>query len=186
MWGYAGLVTAFILLASVLLWLFIESPRTKTVFKIILVPILLWYGIALYYAVPNFMGWPTLESIPDDSQVLAIRIKEPDPKRNDPGAIYFWVNTKPGSKSPEQTLVARLNPKNVFSYSGETDPRVYKLPYSRETHKAILEAQRKAQGVPGAQLRTKKKKGKKGRPGGEDSKAKLVLEIVNPISSIPK
>jgi hypothetical protein len=56
-------------------------------------------------------------------------------------------------------------------------------------HKAIVEAQRKAQGVPGAQLRTKKaKKGKskRGNTGNDASKAKLELVIINPVKSFPK
>ncbi len=132
------------------------------------------------------MGWPISQPIPDNSQVLAIRIKEPNPKHNDPGAIYFWVNIKPSSKSPEQTLKALLNPKSVFSYNSKTQPRAYQLPYSREMHKAIVEAQRKAQGVPGAQLRTKKSKSKRGTTGNDKSKAPLELEIINPVKSFPK
>jgi hypothetical protein len=62
----------------------------------------------------------------------------------------------------------------------------YQLPYSRELHKAIVEAQRKAQGVPGAQLRTKKGESKRGNTGNDTSKAKLELKIINPVKSLPK
>jgi hypothetical protein len=81
---------------------------------------------------------------------------------------------------------ALLNPKSVFSYNSETQPRAYQLPYSRKMHKAIVEAQRKAQGVPGAQLRTKKGKSKRRATGNHESKAKLELEIINPVKSLPK
>jgi hypothetical protein len=53
-------------------------------------------------------------------------------------------------------------------------------------HKAIVEAQRKAQGVPGAQLRTKKGKSKQKTSGNDESKATLELEIINPVKSLPK
>ena len=189
MWsGYIGLSIAFVIISAIVLWFSIRTPG-QIIIKAMLIPATVWYGLVLYYSVPNLMGWPISQSIPDNSQVLAIRIKEPDPKHNDPGAIYFWVNIKPGSKSPEQTLKAQLNPKSVFSYNSKTQPRAYQLPYSRKMHKAIVEAQRKAQGVPGAQLRTKrakKGKSKRGNTGNDASKAKLELVIINPIKSFPK
>jgi hypothetical protein len=167
------------------LWFAIRAPG-QIVIKAMLIPATVWYGLVLYYTVPNLMGWPISQPIPDNSQVLAIRIKEPDPKHNDPGAIYLWVNIKPDSKRSKQTLKANLNPKSVFSYKSKSRPRAYQLPYSRKMHKAIVEAQRKAQGVPGAQLRTKKGKPKRGSAGNDESKATLELEIINPVKSFPK
>jgi hypothetical protein len=186
MWsGYIGLSIAFVIISAIVLWFSIRTPG-QIIIKALLIPATVWYGLVLYYSVPNLMGWPISQSIPDNSQVLSIRIKEPDPQCNDPGAIYFWVNIKPGSKNPEQTVTALLNPKRMFSYHSETQPRAYQLPYSRKMHKAILEAQRKAQGVPGAQLRTKNGKSKRRATGDHESEAKLKLEIINPIKSLPK
>jgi hypothetical protein len=189
MWsGYIGLSIAFVIISAIVLWFSIRTPG-QIIIKALLIPATVWYGLVLYYSVPNLMGWPISQSIPDDSQVLSIRIKEPDPQQNDPGAIYFWANIKPDSKSPEQTVKALFDPKSMFSYNSKTQPRAYQLPYSRELHKAIVEAQRKAQGVPGAQLRTKKaKKGKskRGDTGNHASKAKLELKIINPVKSLPK
>ncbi|MGD9045558.1 MAG: hypothetical protein PVG06_17725 [Desulfobacterales bacterium] len=186
MWsGYMGLTVAFVIISAIVLWFSIRTPG-QTIIKAMLIPVTVWYGLVLYYSVPNLMGWPISQSIPDNSQVLDIRIKEPDPKHNDPGAIYFWVNINPDSKNSEQTLAAKLNPKNMFSYNGKSQPRAYQLPYSRELHKAIVEAQRKAQGVPGAQLKTKNGKSKRGNTGNDRSKAKLELKIINPVKSLPK
>jgi hypothetical protein len=186
MWsGYIGLSIAFVIISAIVLWFSIRTPG-QIIIKAMLIPATVWYGLVLYYSVPNLMGWPISQSMPDNSQVLAIRIKEPNPKHNDPGAIYFWINIKPSSKSPEQTLKAQLNPKSVFSYNSKTQPRAYQLPYSRKLHKAIVEAQRKAEGVPGAQLRTKKGKSKRGTPGNDESKATLELKIINPVKSFPK
>jgi hypothetical protein len=122
--GYIGLSIAFVIISAIVLWFSIRTPG-QIIIKAMLIPATVWYGLVLYYSVPNLMGWPISQSIPDNSQVLAIRIKEPDPKHNDAGAIYFWVNIKPGSKSPEQTVKALLNPKNVFSYTSKTQPRAY-------------------------------------------------------------
>ena len=186
MWsGYIGLSIAFVIISAIVLWFSIRTPG-QIIIKAILIPATVWYSLVLYYSVPNLMGWPISQSIPDNSQVLAIRIKEPNPTHNDPGAIYFWVDIKPGSKSPKQTLQAQLNPKSVFSYNSKTQPRAYQMPYSRELHKAIVEAQRKAEGVPGAQLRTKTGDSRQGPAGNDGSKAALELKIINPVKSIPK
>jgi hypothetical protein len=186
MWsGYTGLTIAFVIISAIVLWFSIRMPG-QIIIKALLIPVTVWYGLVLYYSVPNLMGWPISQSIPDNSQVLAIRIKEPDPQQNDPGAIYFWANIKPDSKSAQKTLKTLLNPKNIFSYNGKTQPRAYQLPYSRKMHKAIVEAQRKAQGVPGAQLRTKNGKPKRGHPGNDESLAPLELEIINPITALTK
>ena len=186
MWsGYIGLSIAFVIISSIVLWFSIRTPG-QIIIKAMLIPATVWYGLVLYYAVPNLMGWPISQTIPDNSHVLAIRIKEPDPTHNDPGAIYFWVNIKPDSKNSEPTLKAQLNPKNVFSYNSKSQPRAYQMPYSRKMHKKIVEAQRKAQGVSGAQLKTKIGKAKRVNTGNEESNAPLELEIINPVKSFPK
>ena len=110
--GHIGLSIAFVIISAIVLWFSIRTPG-QIIIKAILIPVTIWYGLALYYSVPNLMGWPVSQSIPENSQVLAIRIKEPDPNLNDPGAIYFWVNIEPGLKSPEQTLAAVINPKTL-------------------------------------------------------------------------
>ena len=183
--GYIGLSIAFVVISAIVLWFSIRTPG-QIIIKAILIPATVWYGLVLYYTAPNLMGWPIPQPIPENSQVLAIRIKEPNPKHNDPGAIYFWVNIKPNSKSLEQTPANRLHPKSIFSYNSKTQPRAYQLPYSRKMHKAIVEAQRKAEGVPGAQLRTKKGESKQENTGNDESKAKLELEIINPVKFLPK
>jgi len=183
--GYIGLSIAFVIIAAIVLWFSIRTPG-KIIIKAILIPATVWYSLVLYYSVPNLMGWPISRSIPGNSQVLAIHIKEPDPKHNDPGAIYFWVNIKPSSKSPGKSPGAWFNPKNVFTYASKTHPRAYQLPYSRKMHKAIVEAQRKAQGIKGAQIRTKKGKLKRGNTSSDEIETPLELEIINPIKQFSK
>lgn len=186
MWsGYIGLSIAFVIISAIVLWFSIRTPG-QIIIKALLIPATVWYGLVLYYTVPNLMGWPISQTVPDNRQILAIRIMEPDPKHNDPGAIYFWVAVKPSSESPESSLKAQLNPKSVFNHHHKSQPRAYQMPYSRQMHKAIVEAQRKAQGMPGAQLRTKKSSSKRGLAGNHESKSELELEIINPVRSIPK
>ena len=87
MWsGYIGLSIAFVIISAIVLWFSIRTPG-KIIIKAMLIPTTIWYGLVLFYTVPNLMGWPISKPIPDDSQVLSFLIKEPNPKHNDPGAI---------------------------------------------------------------------------------------------------
>jgi hypothetical protein len=187
--GYIGLSMAFVIISAIVLWVSIRTPG-QVIIKAILIPVTIWYGLALYYAVPNLVGWPVSQPIPDNSQVLAIRINEPNPLYNDPGAIYFWVQIKPNPQSAKQKLAGLLNPQNISSGDRQNQPRAYQLPYSRKMHKAILEAQRKANGMPGARIKTKKgsSKGssKRGIAGLDESQAAMQFEIVNPVQAFPK
>ena len=184
--GYGGLAVAFVIITAIFLWFFLRTPG-HIIIKVVMIPLTIWYGLVLYYSAPNLMGWPTTEPIPENSQILAFRIKEPNPKHNDPGAIYFWLNTKPRSEDQKPSPANWLNPKKVFSYNSATHPRAYRLPYTRKMHKKIIETQRQAQGVPGAQVRIKKEgRPKKGNPGREESKAPLEFEIINPVKLLPK
>ena len=186
MWsGYIGLSIAFVIISAIVLWFSIRTPG-KVIIKAMLIPATIWYGLVLYYTVPNLMGWPISKPIPDNSQVLSFLIKEPNPKHNDPGAIYLWVNIDPSSKTPQQKLGSLFNPKTVFSYTGRTQPRAYQLPYSRKMHKAIVEAQTKAQTMPGSQIRTKKGKAQIGTNSNGESRAEMELVILNPINLFPK
>ena len=83
MWGYVGLTTAYILIISILLWLFITS-RTYLIAKIVIVPVVMWYGLVLYYTPSNLMGWPvnisSEQMLPPDAFVVSTTIKEPNKK----------------------------------------------------------------------------------------------------------
>jgi hypothetical protein len=190
MWtGYIGLSIAFVIISAIVLWFSIRTPG-QVILKAILIPTTIWYGLALYYTVPNLVGWPVSGSIPENSQVLAIRINEPNSLYNDPGAIYFWVQEKPEPDNSKPKLAGLLNPRNISSVDSQNQPRAYKLPYSRKMHRAILEAQRKARGMPGAQIKTKKgsSKGisKRGIASLDESQAAMQFEVVNPIQMLPK
>lgn len=177
MWGYIGITTAFILLASVLLWILITS-RTNVVIKAILISFVMWYGMVLYYTPSNLMGWgkpvETLDLMPDNSRILWFHVKEPDKIDKTPGAIFFTVVVHEQEDGTEITL----NPKNAFVHRGNREPRMYKLPYTRSLHKKILEAQRGQEGSPGARLMLRKEKGSKGNDNRIDSE--MTIEILNP------
>ena len=186
MWGYLGLTTAYILIISMLLWLFITS-RTALVLKIIIIPIAMWYGLVLYYTPENLMGWPVNISsaslLPGDAFVISTSIKEPSKKTSDPGAIFITVIET--NKNSE--VVFSLSPKDAFVYRGNGEPRTYKIPYSKELHEKIIKAQREQAREKGSQIKTKSKGLRKdGTRGDDKSDADEMFRIFNPLRLIPK
>lgn len=190
MWGYLGLTTAYILIASMLLWLFINS-KTHLALKIIAIPLVLWYGLVLYYTPGNLMGWPktiaSVQDLPGDAFVVSVSIKEPSKKNSDPGGIFITLV----ELSKEDKVSFSLDPKAAFTYDGSGKPRTYEVPYSKQLHRQIIEMQKAQKGSPGSRIKTNKKgknkKGKKdGTVGDETSMAKEKFRIINPIELMPK
>ena len=81
-----------------------------------------------------------------------------------------------------------IDPKEAFTYRGQGEPRIYKVPYSKELHKKLLEAEKQKRGRSGSQIKTKSKgkKKQKGTVGDGESKSKEMFRITNPIDLMPK
>ncbi len=70
-------------------------------------------------------GWPTDVQIPEQFELVAASVVEPDQALKRDGSIYLWIRTRLGEP-----------------------PRAHELEYSRELHMKIVEAQRRLdQGV---------------------------------------
>jgi hypothetical protein len=120
--GVLGLVLAYVLLSTLLLvvltwlpirrWLKITAILTATIF----------YGVA-FFATQHLLGWSAPVAVPDRFQVLWTRVIEPNPARNNPGAIHLWVEELDDSNLP----------------SGE--PRAFRLPYNVELARKVSAAQ---------------------------------------------
>ncbi len=183
MWGYLGLTTAFVLLATVLLWILITS-KANVIVKAILIFLVMYYGIILYYTPANLMGWPqqveSMELMPDNSWVSSTLIKEPDKVKKTPGAIFFIV------VGQEDGIKISLNPKNAFAYRGSGKPRMYELPYTRELHKEILKKQRKQGNSPGSRMLIRRGVQARGQYSNQKSQGKMTIEILNPFELLEK
>ncbi len=173
--GYSGLAVSFVILLVTILWSLIQ-PNMKLRYKLIIIPIFIWYSLVLYYTAPKLMGWPVDISIPAKSIVVGFNIQEPNKIRK--GGIYLWVISP--KKTSEQKLVERLDPEIIFSYANK-EPRAFKIPYSREMHKAIIEAQKRQARQKGSVLIIGK--GEKGIDG--NSMGGLGIGVFNPIDALP-
>lgn len=72
-----------------------------------------FYAVA-FVMTQGLLGWSSPQALPAQFQLHWARIVEPDPGRDDPGAIHLWVEALAAGNLP----------------SGE--PRAHKLPYSRK------------------------------------------------------
>lgn len=117
----------FVLLAGLLLW-FVIGSRGKWYLKLPTIVFTLLFMFVVWYSLSSFSGWPTSQAPPKASYYLNGYVVEPDPVTNSKGAIYVW-------------LVPSKTDHGVLDYKpSQGEPRAYKLPYSRQLHKEIQEA----------------------------------------------
>ena len=176
-----GLVVAFILLATVTAW---NTIRTKgwMGLKFVSIGILIWYGFVVYFTIPQIMGWPTEKDLPANSKIISVKIIEP--KENDKGSMFFWLSQQPEHKKDVMNL---LRPDKFLLYTGSIQPRSYKIPYDRELHKKLLEAQKKQKQQRGSSLMTGKKGIKANRAEGQDGPpVEKPFKILNPFTFLTK
>jgi hypothetical protein len=175
MTGIAGLTVSFLLIASIVSYIFIKS-NANPIIKAALIITTIWYTVALYYAPQGIRGWAKdVDELPNNSVVLSYKIVEPSGQA-EKGGIYFWV-IENIDKLPNS-----LNPKEAFAEINKKAPRLYKVPYSRELHKR-LEELRKKRGKRGVGRLIWKKGKKKGIFSRKEKRGQF--KIVNPHEMLP-
>ena len=174
---------AYIIIGGLLLWILIDS-KIRWWIKAITIPLGIWFGFVVWFVPCNLMGLPfsTLaEKIPGNEIVKDIIINEPS--ESDKGGIYFWLIPLP--IEIEEIL---LNPKTLSKYSPSMfEPRSYKIPYNKELHKKLLEAQEEKSKIRGGILIFKGLlgKGKKAqREGGAEGDS--MFRLIDPREVLQK
>ncbi len=175
--AYIGLSVAFIIIVSILVY-FVINSETHIVIKVGIITIALWYSLVLFYTPPKLMGWPTYQGLPDGSRIVFALVKEP--MGADKGGMYFLLMMS----ESERSLLEQINPKHIFDYNEKNTPRLYRIPYDRELHKALLKARKGAHKVGGI-LKLKREKGK-GRGGKQKGKDKFIIKLINPMELLRK
>lgn len=176
----AAIITTYLLIMIFLSWSIIYS-RGRIIYKCIGAAIALWFSMTFFWVLPDLKGWPADISIPEKSRVIWLTIVEPE--NDNPGAFYFWCDIKPDN---QKNAINLLNPYKRLSYTGRLEPRAYKIPYDRELHKKLLEAQKQQKKIGGSWLEISgHKKGiKRGKSGNAIDE--VDFKIINPIELMPK
>ncbi len=123
-----GIPIAFIVLATLFLW-YIIGAKGHWLFKSALIVVSLFTSLFLWKSTEDIAGWPTVHKLPEKFQIFWTIAKEPKFNKSDSGAIYIFAQD--------------LMPNDEFKlHSAENEPRLYKLPYSKEAHKQVDEIQK--------------------------------------------
>jgi hypothetical protein len=176
--GYFSIAFTFVLLATMFLWFFIKGGASVWL-KLVAVPVVLWYTLALYYAPDNLMGWPTPEGPPGVARVINGIVKQP--KAGDDGAIYLWMISLDKEIDYKKSLKDLVNPKNVFDYNAKNVPRAYILPYDKNLDRQLTKGKNARLDDLGVVIVFKRKgKGKLKKKGeGEETYDDARIEILN-------
>ncbi len=149
------LLTLLYVAVSLLLLVLCLATAWKRWIKIsMVVAVTITYFVA-NYTFEDMLGWPTPRMLPEKFAIVSAVIEEPNKERGIDGAIYLWV-TPLDSNRPS------------------TVPRSYKLPYQKDAHSQLSEAQRKSrQGI--------RQVGTIERPGGGSGSAWFKVNADNKI-----
>lgn len=123
----------FLLLGGTLCW-YLAHAKGHWAPKLFLTLFTAFFSLETYRALDSYAGWPAREAMPQRALLLHAVVREPNPSKNDAGAIFLWV-VPLGQDDP-----------GPFAYdpvSGE--PRAYKLPYSRPMHEQTAAAMKAMQ-----------------------------------------
>lgn len=121
--GIAGLVTAYVLIALLLLSINLYSNWSWKVKAGTIVITTIFYVIS-YISFPPLLGWPTTQQPPERFKLLAAHVEQPDKASDEEGAIYLWIN-------------------QIDDLTAHGAPRAYKMPYSDLMHEAVIKANAK-------------------------------------------
>jgi hypothetical protein len=132
MGAFPAIAVAFLILASLLLWIVIDG-RGRWWLKGGLIVAVAAFTILAGSALGSFSGWATEANPPQRALFMSGIAREPDKRTGDEGAIYLWL------------IPPHSNSKNILAYdSSGRAPRAYKLPYSRDAHEQLEKARQLA------------------------------------------
>lgn len=127
--NYSLLLTfLYVAIAALLLVLCLATGWRRWVKVLMIAVVTVSYFVA-NYTFEDMLGWPTPRMLPEKFIIVSAVIEEPNKERGVEGAIYLWVTALDGNR-----------PAGA--------PRSYRLPYQKDAHSQLSEAQRKSrQGI---------------------------------------
>jgi len=176
-YGFIGLVLTYVILTTMFLWM-LRKTDTAQWKKLLVIPLTLWWAIALYYTPLGFMGYPVSKDIPDKAIVISVKIVEPT--NNNKGGMYFWVIDVNKAKP------LPVDPRKAFIILNQQEPRAYKLPYDKGLHKDLTKKKKKQKEENGVLIWSRNRKKKQlGEATNQEKLIKGKFKVVNPVSLLP-
>lgn len=131
-----GIPVAFTIIAALTLWVIIGSRGWWWV-KMGVATLAIFFSISLWHSLSGLEGWPTDQSMPQKFEIKWIVVEEPNNKTSTKGQILVWArNLEP--MSGEKSNIPILHNKNKSN-----EPRIHRLPYSREMHQQAIKIQKR-------------------------------------------
>jgi hypothetical protein len=128
-----GIPFTFVVICAVLLW-FIILGKGHWLIKVIAVPLVLYFNFVIWNSLGNISGWAAESPLPKKFGMLWAFVHEPS--NSD---ILIWANAL-----DDENEIVETKPNSwlaPFSSKKNSDePRVYRLPYTRETHEKVQQA----------------------------------------------
>ena len=182
--GYLWLGIAFAILASILLWNGFRLRSFKV--NLAMIPLVIWYSMALFYVPSHLMGWPSNNKIPDKFLVMSSLVQKPE--KDFKGGVYFWGLEWDGKK-PVRNLI---DPKGSFMYIPESmTPRAFRVDYSEGLQKSLDRGKEEMKKVPGGIIMVERIKKDTDKEKEDDLQtagkgSELKLTILNPAQTLAK
>ena len=137
---------AFFILASLLLW-FIIGSKGKWFVKASVIAFVLYSCLSINLSLDNLFGWPSNQALPEVFQVHWIKVKEPNKRTGEKGYIYVWATDLSGKEVETSGWKGLKGYFISFDNYDPSEPRAYRLEYSKERHERAEGALGKLKGV---------------------------------------
>jgi len=121
--GISGLITAYVLVALLLLSLNLYSNWSWQVKAGCIIITSVFY-IITYISFPPLLGWATEQDPPGKFRILSVHVNQPDKTTGSEGAIYLWT-------------------AGIENLATDVEPRAYKFEYSNDLHERVLQVKSK-------------------------------------------
>lgn len=154
-----GIPVAFTIIAALTLWVIIGSRGWWWV-KMGVATLAIFFSISLWHSLEGLEGWPTDQSMPQKFEIKWIVVEEPNNKTGEEGQILVWA------RDLEPMLKEKSNIPILHNKDKSNEPRLHRLPYTREMHEQAVKIQKKI-GAGGKFFGEIKGKGIKGQNKGK-------------------
>lgn len=115
-----GLSLTYVALAALLLGIFLQG-KLPTWIKFACIILISSFYYLTYHSFLGMLGWPTQQQLPEQFQLMASTITEPDDSTGEEGVIHIWVTAFVDNRPARE-------------------PRAYELPYDLDLHASLDEA----------------------------------------------
>lgn len=158
---FAAFSILLLFIFALIFWTFRQSKHVWL--RTFIISIFFGFCVVFGLSIDSIMGWSAkAKYLPEVVTLLHVNIREPNPESGDPGNIYLLIRHAPTADN----LFLK-----TFGYSAKIpEPRLFRVPYSREMHKSLQEnvmpQLAKGQSVTGSLSKGGKGKGKGGKGKG--------------------